>query len=126
MLVGVEPLIAIIDDDESLRTALTGLVRSLGYRAQAYPDAEAFLAAPHTQAIACIVTDIHMPGLSGIDLRHRLAAEGVVAPVIMITGRSEPGLEARVLASGACCLLRKPFDAGALDACIKRAVARPG
>ena len=67
-----KPLISIVDDDESLRQALVGLVRSLGYRAQGYASADAFLACPDAAASDCIVTDIQMPGLSGIELKPRL------------------------------------------------------
>lgn len=115
-------LISIIDDDESLRAALVGLVRSLGYRASGFASAEDFLAADQTSA--AIVTDIQMPGLSGIELKERLTADGCTAPVIMITARSEPGLQERAFASGALCVLKKPFAAEALIDCLERALAK--
>lgn len=117
-------LISIIDDDDSLRAALVGLARSLGYRASGFANAEAFLEANEAGASAAIVTDIQMPGLSGIELKERLTAEGCAAPVIMITARSEAGLEERALASGAVCVLRKPFAAEALIHCLERALAK--
>jgi len=116
------PLISIIDDDESLRTALVGLMRSFGYRAESYADAKAFLEAEAGRS-ACIITDIQMPGLSGIELKQRLSREGVTTPVIMITARTEPGLKDRALASGALCFLEKPFAPEALAACVARALA---
>ena len=116
-------LISIIDDDDSLRTALAGLVRSLGYRARAFASAEDFLAAGAAPLSACIVSDIHMPGLSGIELKQRLAQAGCVVPMIMITARSEAGLAERAIASGAFCLLQKPFAAEALIDCLDKALA---
>lgn len=124
-IVGVaDPLISIIDDDDSLRSALVGLVRSLGYRARGFANAEDFLAAGDGAQSAAIVTDIQMPGLSGIDLKERLSAEGNAAPVIMITARAEPGLQERAFASGALCVLKKPFAAEALIDCLERALAK--
>lgn len=123
-MVGVtQPLVSIIDDDDSLRTALVGLVRSLGYRASGYGSAEDFLDAGDADLSACIVTDIQMPGLSGIELKERLALAGNVAPVIMITARSERALHDRAVASGAWCVLHKPFAPDALIACLERALA---
>ncbi len=122
--VAEDTLISIIDDDESLRAALVGLVRSLGYRATGFACAEDFLAAGAAGLSAAIVTDIQMPGLSGIDLKERLTADGCGAPVIMITARSEPGLRERALASGALCVLKKPFAAEALIDCLERALGK--
>ena len=122
--VAEDALISIIDDDDSLRAALVGLVRSLGYRARSYANAEDFLAANDANRSAAIVTDIQMPGLSGIELKHRLVADGCTAPVIMITARAEPGLRERAIESGALCVLRKPFAAEALIDCLERALAK--
>src|SRR5262249_18579297 len=113
-------LISIVDDDDSLRAALVGLIRSLGYQASSFASAEAFLEAGAAQTSACIVTDIQMPGLSGIDLKERLTHDGVTAPVIMITARAEHGLTERAFASGAACVLKKPFAAEALIECLER------
>jgi FixJ family two-component response regulator len=119
-----ETLISIIDDDDSLRSALVGLVRSLGYRADGFANAEAFLVGDHAARSAAIVTDIQMPGLSGIELKERLIAQGCAAPVIMITARTEAGLQERAFASGALCVLKKPFAAEALIDCLERALAK--
>lgn len=119
-------LISVIDDDDSLRTALVGLMRSLGHAAEGFPSAEAFLDAGAVERSQCIVTDIQMPGLSGIDLKHRLDAEGWALPVIMITARPEPQLHARAEESGAFCLLRKPFEPSDLVGCVDRALAFEG
>ncbi len=118
-----EKLISIIDDDESLRMALVGLVRSLGYRSQGFGSAEEYLGNGDLGGSACLITDIQMPGMTGIDLKKLLAARGLGMPVIMITARTEPGLREKALASGAVCLLHKPFEADALITCIEEALA---
>lgn len=123
MLSVSERLIAIIDDDESLRTALLGLVRSLGYRGQGFGSAEDFIAAGTARETDCIVTDIQMGGINGIELTQRLAAEGCKAPVILITARTEQALLDRARNCGAVCVLRKPFAAEALIGCIETALA---
>jgi FixJ family two-component response regulator len=114
-------LISIVDDDESMRLALAGLVRSFGFEAKAYKSAEDFLRSGAAEPSSCIITDIQMPGLSGIDLKHWLDEHAFTAPVIMITARSEPYLHAQAHACGAICLLKKPFDADSLLACLRKA-----
>lgn len=115
-------LISIVDDDASMRTALVGLVRSLGHRASAFASAEDFLADPAATISDCVVTDIHMPGMSGIELTQRLAASNGPR-VIIITARDEAGLEHRARTSGAACYLKKPFDASDLIRCIETALS---
>jgi FixJ family two-component response regulator len=108
--VSAEPLIAVIDDDDPFRTALVESLCSLGYRVRGFASAEEFVAGNPQPACDCIITDIHMPGMSGLDLKRHLAAHSCKVPVIMITARAEEGLEARVAACGAVCLLKKPFE----------------
>lgn len=115
-------LVSVIEDDNSLRAAIVGLLESLGHGARGFPSAEAFLADDEAVLSTCIITDIQMSGLSGIDLKLALAASGVRAPVIMITARTEEDLLRRALASGAFCLLRKPFTPDALIYCVERAL----
>lgn len=117
-------LISIIDDDDSLRDALIGLVRSLGHRANGFRSADDFLAVNGQVGSDCIVTDIHMPGTSGIELIQRLAQEGCPASVILITARGEHGLQERAAASGAHCVLLKPFPAEELISCLEAVLAR--
>lgn len=114
--------IAIIDDDRSLRMALARLVRSLGHKARDFASAEAFLNSGELGDFSCIVTDIHMPGMSGIDLKLHLAAVRCPVPVIMITARTEERLEEAAMASGAACFLRKPFEASVLSDCLAKAL----
>jgi FixJ family two-component response regulator len=113
-------MISIIDDDESLCTALVSLIRSLGYRARGFATAEAFLQSGVVFNVACIVADIQMPGMSGIDLMLHLVKCGCDVPVILITARTEPALEARAMASGAAYFLRKPLNVNFLIDCLKR------
>jgi FixJ family two-component response regulator len=113
------PLISIVDDDESTVLALAGLLRSFGFETRCYGSAEAFIQAGCPEAFRCVITDIQMPGLSGIELKRWLDEQAIPVPVIMITARSEPRLHAQSLASGAVCLLKKPFDSGALLACLR-------
>jgi FixJ family two-component response regulator len=115
-------LIAVIDDDHSFRSALVGLIRSLGYGARGFESAEQFVESDVMHSSACIITDVQMPGMSGFDLQHFLVGSECTVPVIMVTARTEPGLEQRALASGAICLLRKPFQTALLTDCLKKAL----
>lgn len=115
-------LISIIDDDDSMRSAIVALVRSAGYEAREFASAVEFLASGAMQNFACIVTDIQMPGMSGIELKEHLTASQVQVPVIMITARHEPDLEHKAIVSGAACFLRKPFQADMLIRCIEDAL----
>jgi FixJ family two-component response regulator len=117
-------LISIIDDDESMRRAIVALIRSAGYDAHGFASAEDFLGSGTVENFACIVTDIQMPGMSGIELKEHLTASQRLVPVIMITARHDPGLEEKAVASGAVCFLRKPFEADTLIACLERALRR--
>ncbi len=120
--VSKEPLVAVIDDDESFRMALAESLLSLGYDARAFASAEEFMAGDGQASCDCVVTDIHMPGISGLDLKRLLAAHGSTLPVIMITAHTESGLEVQAVSSGAVCLLRKPFETDALIECLERAL----
>ena len=117
-----ERLIAIIDDDEPCRTAIQELLSVLDYRARGFASADEFLAAGDEGSYDCIVTDIHMPGISGFDLKRLLIARGFAVPVIMITARSEPDLEAMAAECGAVGLLRKPFEIDTLNGFLKAAL----
>jgi FixJ family two-component response regulator len=116
--------IAVIDDDQSFRVALVESLSSLGYGADGYASAEDYIALIGGKSFDCVVTDIHMPGMSGLDLMKRLAAGGSTTPVVLITARSDTNLEAKAAAAGAACLLRKPFEINDLIECIEGAVKR--
>jgi FixJ family two-component response regulator len=114
--------ISVIDDDESFRTALVGLLRSLGYEAQGFTSAVEFINSGEEGSCDCIITDFCMPKMSGLDFIQLLTARGSTVPVIMVTGCSEPELEAKALAGGALCLLMKPFEDDALIGYLEQAL----
>jgi FixJ family two-component response regulator len=114
-------LIAVIDDDDSFRMALVESLFSLGYRALGFASAQEFIGVDGEEPYDCVVTDIHMPGMSGLELKRLLLARGSTTPVIMVTARVEPGLETEAAATGAVCLLRKPFETESLIDCLERA-----
>jgi len=117
-----ELLIAVIDDDESFRLALVENLCSLGYGAHGFASAEHFLTREADASIDCVITDIHMPGMDGLDLARLLTARQPGVPVVMVTARSDLGIEARAAAGGAICLLRKPFKMKDLTDCIEKAL----
>ena len=114
--------IAVIDDDQSFRMALVESLSSLGYGADGYASVEDYIGSTGGKSFDCVVTDIHMPGMSGLDLMKRLAAGGSTTPVVLITARSDTNLVAKAAAAGAACLLRKPFEINELIECIEGAV----
>ena len=118
------PLISVIDDDELFLQALAGLLRSLGFETRTYSSAEEFMRSGACEASRCVITDIQMPGLSGIDLKRQLDDRHCVVPVVMITARAEARLHKQALESGAFCLLRKPFKASDLIECVGKAMSR--
>jgi FixJ family two-component response regulator len=115
-------LVIVVDDDESFRSALVELLDSMDYDSRGFASAEDLLASGADRLCDCLITDIHMPGMSGFDLQRLLTSRNSQVPVIMITARAEPGLEAKALASGATCLLKKPFESRTLIACLKAAL----
>jgi FixJ family two-component response regulator len=114
--------IAVIDDDVSFRVALVESLSSLGYESKGYASAEDYVRSIGDGSFNRVVTDIHMPGMSGLDLMKCLAARGSTTPVVLITSRTDSNLEAKAAALAAVCLLRKPFEIGDLIKCIERAV----
>jgi FixJ family two-component response regulator len=104
------PLIAIVDDDPSVCKALRRLIVASKFDAVTFLSGEIFLRDQAAHRPNCVVLDLHMPGLGGIEVMSALADTGCMSPVIMITGRDDPGTGARCLAAGAHAYLRKPFD----------------
>jgi FixJ family two-component response regulator len=107
-------IVSIIDDDASVRSAIGSLVRSLGYVAHTFESAESFLGSGDSVKTSCIVTDVQMPGMSGLDLQSRLRDAGNKVPTVFITAFPEDHLRARAEAGGAIGFLAKPFDGQAL------------
>jgi FixJ family two-component response regulator len=115
------PMIAIVDDYKGLRDALERLLRSLGHVAATFASAEDFLKSAKLRATACLITDVQMPGLSGLDLQSRLTDQGHRIPIIFITGHPDDNVRARAMKAGAIAFLHKPVDAKQLIKCIEKA-----
>ena len=123
---GQVPVITIIDDDASVRIATNRLVRSLGYVTHAFASADEFLRSPQVNGTSCVIADVHMPGMDGIELQSHLRAQGSRLPIIFITAFPDESIRARALAGGAVGLLTKPFDATALIKCLDVALGKAG
>jgi FixJ family two-component response regulator len=115
-------VISIIDDDESVREATKSLVRSLGYKAAVFASAEEYLQSNWLDDSSCLITDLHMPGMSGVDLQDRLIADGRQIPMIFVTAYYEEKVRDRVLDAGAYGFLRKPFNDESLIECLDKAL----
>ena len=118
------PVISVIDDDASVRTAVSNLVRSLGYVAHAFPSATAFLQSAELSDSWCVIADVRMPSMSGVELQTRLRVQGNRVPFIFITAVPEESVRARALNEGAICFLAKPFDESTLIDCLNTVVER--
>jgi FixJ family two-component response regulator len=116
------PRIAVIDDDEALCASLVDLIRSYGYRADAFTSADAFLSS-NIADLRCIVADIQMPGIDGLALSRRLVDECIKVPMILITALADGRLDQEAQSVGAIALLRKPFDSSRLLHLIARSIA---
>jgi len=118
------PLIAIVDDDDSLRKSLDNLLRSIGYRTQGFASAEAFLSSQYVHDTACLILDVRMPGMSGLELQRQLGAVNWPIPIIFITAHEDDDTRAQALAAGAVDFLSKPFHEeellNAIDTALKR------
>ena len=116
------PIISIIDDDESMRCAVKSLVTALGFGAYTFSSAEKFLQSPHLDHTCCVITDLQMPGLSGVELQKSLLAQGRRIPIILVTAFPEERLRARAMAAGALGFLSKPFESETLIKLIGKAM----
>jgi FixJ family two-component response regulator len=117
------PIISVIDDDASVRAALNNLLKSLGYVVYVFPSAEDFLQSAQLNDSWCVIADVRMPAMSGVELQSRLRAQGSQLPFVFITAVPEDSARARALEDGAICFLTKPFDEGTLIACLGKALA---
>jgi FixJ family two-component response regulator len=111
---GQTKLVAIVDDDESVRSALKGLMKAVGLRARSFASAEEFLGSPLHEQTACLIADIRMPGMSGLELQAKLNAEHCRIPTIFITAHGDEKMRLQALRAGAVEFLAKPFDDQAL------------
>ena len=119
-----EPTVVVVDDDASVRRGLARLLRSAGYRAETFASAREFLARGAGDSPACLVLDVRMPGLSGLDLHEVLVREGHAVPVVFITGHGDVPLAGRAVKADAVDFLAKPVDGHALLGAVARALAQ--
>jgi FixJ family two-component response regulator len=115
-------IVMIVDDDQSLRRAARRLIKSHGYTVDTFDSAENFLSSGRLDETACLVLDVHMPGLNGLELQSRLLASGYQIPIIFITAFTDENARAQALNAGAVCYLIKPFEEAELLNCIHRAL----
>jgi FixJ family two-component response regulator len=108
------PLIAIIDDDASVRATTDSLVRSLGYVVYIFASAEEFLQSNRLDDLSCVIADVQMPGMSGVELQAYLLTQGYRVPFIFFTAFPDEQIRAQALGAGAICYLTKPFDGDSL------------
>jgi FixJ family two-component response regulator len=119
-----KPTVFVVDDDASVREALSGLIRSAGLCVAAFSSAQEYLSQPRPEYPACLVLDVHLPDLTGLDLQRELAASGRPIPVIFITGRGDVPTSVRAMKAGAVEFLTKPFRDEELLAAIQQALER--
>jgi FixJ family two-component response regulator len=117
-------VVAVIDDDASVRTATDNLLCSHGYLVDTFASAEEFLQSARLSDSACVIADVQMPAMSGLDLLIHMRAQGYAAPFIFITAFPEESVRARALRAGAICFLAKPFAGPALINCLEAALNR--
>jgi FixJ family two-component response regulator len=116
--------VAIVDDDESMLDALKGLLKEAGFEARAFASAEEFLHSGEQRHTGCLIVDIRMPGMSGLDLQTRLKADNIDIPIIFITAHGDEHMRMKALRSGAAEFLAKPFDDEVLLESVRAALDR--
>ncbi|MFM0150804.1 response regulator [Paraburkholderia sp. RL18-085-BIA-A] len=121
----ITPVVSIVDDDSAVRVALGSLIRSLGWQVRLYESAEEFLSSGQVAHTSCLISDIRMPGMSGIEMHERLRAHGNAPPTIFISAYPTPALQAKAASNGALVLLQKPYQAAALTHWLSVALGNP-
>ena len=116
------PLVSVVEDDQHFRESMGRLMRSLGYTVEAFPSAADFLASPRLVETACLIADVHMPAMTGIELYRHLVDEGYAIPTILVTAYLDDVDRNRALIDGVVCYLRKPVDEKCLLACLHAAL----
>lgn len=116
-------LIAIVDDEECVREAVASLLRSAGYLSEEFPSAEAFLARDDHDGIRCLILDLHLAGMDGLQLQESLMALRSSIPIVFVSADGLPAARDRALAAGAIAFLKKPFPDEVLLACVQAAIA---
>ena len=120
------PLISVVDDDRSIVEAIVSLLESVGYAAAGFVSAQDFLNSPQLRRTACLILDVRMPGIGGLELQRRLAAENIHTPIIFITAHGDQEVSTEVLSTGGTALLRKPFSQESLFGALRSALAQQG
>jgi FixJ family two-component response regulator len=115
-------LISIVEDDQPFRESMRKLVSSLGYTVEVFPSAADFLASPFLTATACLVTDVQMPGMTGVELHRKLLDAGHAIPTIFVTAYPDEVVRNRALRNGVVCYLSKPVDDDHLERCLRSAL----
>ena len=110
--------VSVVEDDQFFRESMSRLIRSLGYRVEAFPSAPDFLASARLAETACLIADVHMPGMTGLDLHKHLTDAGYAIPTILVTAYPDEAVRALALREGAICYLRKPIDEQLLLPCL--------
>jgi len=118
------PLVSIVDDDPSFGDSMRRLLRSMDYTVAVFPSGALFLASPHLATTACLVADIHMPEMTGVELYEHLIERGHAIPTILVTAYPDDSVKERMLDRGVECYLGKPLEEAALIDCLRSAVAR--
>lgn len=116
------PLLCVVDDDESVRESLPDLLNEFGFASRTFSSAEEFLSSDHLEQTRCLILDIAMPGMSGLDLQQELAHRGQKIPIVFITAQRDKTTQARAFGQGAVRLLLKPFSDTALLEAVKAAL----
>jgi two-component system response regulator FixJ len=119
-----EATVFIVDDDPAVRTGLGALIESSGYAVETFGSAEDFLARPEPRSPGCVLVDVRMPGMGGLELQRELKRRGIALPVIIITAHGDVPMAVAALKAGAVDFLEKPFDSDALLAAIEQAVSQ--
>ena len=122
-------LVSVVEDDQFFRESMKRLMRSLGYRVEAFASAADFLASPRLAETACLIADVNMPVMTGIDLHRHLKDSDQAIPTILVTAYADDGVESDALKEGVVCYLRKPVDEKRLKRCLVAALQhreRPG
>ncbi|MBR0688392.1 response regulator [Bradyrhizobium manausense] len=122
----VASVISVVDDDPYVRAAINNLLKSRGYIVHTFASAEEFLRSSVATDTSCVIADMQMPSMTGIDLLTQMRAEGSPTPFIVITGYPDESVRARALNAGATCFLGKPFAPADMMRCLERALAAGG
>jgi len=124
LIINMRPTVFVVDDDPSVLKSLVRLLRSLGFDVETFASAELFLARKHYDGIGCIVLDVRMPGLSGMDLQEKLSQADYSMPIIFITGHGNIPMSVEAMKKGAVDFLTKPFDDEELLQAVKKAIEK--